>query len=338
MPSDPAVSDDRRPAVAVAVVSWNTRELLAACLRSLRPDADAGLAEVWVVDNASSDGSAELVRREFPWARLVACEENLGFGRAVNLVAQETRTPWIAPANADVELTPGALARLLETGAARPRAGIVAPRLVLHDGSTQQSVHPFPTLPLTLVFNAGLHLLSRRLADRLLLEHHWDPERPRDVDWAIAAFQLVRREAFEQAGGFDEAHWMYAEDLDLAWRLARLGWTTRYEPAAVVRHAASAAATQAFEEEVVDRWMAATYAWMARRRGMLRTWCYAAVNWLGATGRLALTRPRERRDPRRWAPVAQEWRTWRRAHRAGLRSRRELLRAVAPPGRMGACD
>ena len=86
-----AVHDHRpSPAVAVAVVSWNTRELLAACLRSLQPEADAGRAEVWVVDNASTDGSPDLVREEFPWATLVASEDNLGFGPAVNLVAART--------------------------------------------------------------------------------------------------------------------------------------------------------------------------------------------------------------------------------------------------------
>jgi N-acetylglucosaminyl-diphospho-decaprenol L-rhamnosyltransferase len=89
--------------VAVAVVSWNTRELLAGCLRSLAPEADAGRAEVWVVDNASSDGSPELVRDEFPWAQLVASDENLGFGRAVNAVAERTESDWIAPANADAK-------------------------------------------------------------------------------------------------------------------------------------------------------------------------------------------------------------------------------------------
>ena len=88
--------------VAVAVVSWNTRDLLRACLESLHADADAGRAEVWVVDNASADGSAALVRSAFPWVRLLALDENLGFGRAVNRVAARTATAWVAPANADV--------------------------------------------------------------------------------------------------------------------------------------------------------------------------------------------------------------------------------------------
>lgn len=321
-----AVPDDRpSPAVAVAVVSWNTRELLAACLRSLHPEANAGRAEVWVVDNASSDGSPALVRDEFPWATLVASQDNLGFGAAVNLVARRTRAPWVAPANADVELEPGALERLLATAREHPEAAVVAPRLVLQSGATQHSVHPFPTLPLAIVFNLGLHRLSRRLGDRLMLEGYWDEDRARAVDWAIGAFMLVRRDAFDAVGGFDEAHWMYAEDLDLGWRLRRAGWVTRYEPRARVRHAAGAAAGQAFGHEMVARWMAASYGWMVRRRGIARTWAVAAVNTAGAAALTVLAAGLAKVWPRRYLHRRAEHLRWLRAHRNGLRSRRRLL-------------
>src|SRR2546421_8493025 len=112
------------PSVAIAVVSWNTRDLLRRCLRSLAAEVDAGRAEVWVVDNGSRDGSAAMVGNEFGWAKLLAQDSNVGFGAAVNLVAERTDTPWIACANADTELTPGALEQLLEAGVRDPRAGI----------------------------------------------------------------------------------------------------------------------------------------------------------------------------------------------------------------------
>src|SRR4051812_32308342 len=92
--------------VTVAVVSWNTRDLLADCLRSLKPEVDAGRASVWVVDNGSSDGSRELVKSDAPWATLVEPDENLGFGAAVDLVAERTDGPWLAAANADIALDP----------------------------------------------------------------------------------------------------------------------------------------------------------------------------------------------------------------------------------------
>src|SRR5438132_5265451 len=106
--------------VAIAVVSWNTRELLRRCLQSIEPEVRTGTAEAWIVDNGSSDGSAAMVRAEFEWARLIEPDANLGFGAAVNLVAGRTATPWLAVANADTELTAGAVERLLQAGIRDP--------------------------------------------------------------------------------------------------------------------------------------------------------------------------------------------------------------------------
>ena len=131
-------------------------------------------------------------------------------------------------------MEPGALRALVAAGERDPGAGAVAPRLVLPDGSTQHSVYRFPTVPFTAAFNAGLYRVSPRARDAMLLEGMWDPDRARVVDWAIGALLLVRRAAWDAAGGFDEGQWMYAEDLDLGWRLARAGWHTRYEPSARV--------------------------------------------------------------------------------------------------------
>jgi GT2 family glycosyltransferase len=297
--------------VVVAIVSWNTRELLARCLESLLPEAECGRAEAWVVDNASSDGSAALVRERFPRARLLALNDNLGFGAAVNLVAERTASPWLAIANADTALRPGALAALLAAGGEDPGAGAIAPRLVQPDGSTQHSVFGFPTVPHTALLASGLYRLSPDLADRLAVPGHWDVERARRVPWAVAAFLLVRREAWRQVGGFDPRQFMYAEDLDLGWRAARAGWSTHYVPAARVRHHASAATTQAWGDERTLRWLRSTYAWMLRRRGLARTRITALINVGGAYARA--------RDPafRRWGGLHR---------RTGLAPRRELER------------
>lgn len=308
--------------VTVAVVSWNTRDLLERCLESLRADAHAGLAEVWVVDNASGDGSAELVGERFPWVRLIASEENLGFGAAVNLVAERTATEWLAPANADVRLVPGALRAMVEEGARHPEAGAIAPRLVLPDGATQTSVHPFPSLPFTLAYLAGLTRLSLAAARHWRVGRGFDPELAQEVPWAVGAFLLVRRAAWDQVGGFDPEQWMYAEDLDLGWRLARAGWRTRYLPAARVTHDESAATTRAWGAERYDRWHLSTYRWLARRRGGSYARLIATVNVGGFLGRAAALWPlavlghRGAADARRAALDAA------RAHSTGLRSRR----------------
>jgi N-acetylglucosaminyl-diphospho-decaprenol L-rhamnosyltransferase len=307
------------PAVTIAVVSWNTRELLARCLESMRADADVGLAEVWVVDNASGDGSAEMVRERFDWVRLHASDDNLGFGPAVNLVAERTESDWIAPSNADIEFEPGALAALLDAAEADPAAGSLAPRLVTPDGASQHSVHSFPSLHLALAVNLGLAAVVPGLGDRLCLERRWDPERKRRLDWAHGAFLLVRRSAFEAVGRFDPAQWMYAEDLDLAWRLAEAGWATRYVPAARVRHEVSAAARQAFAEQRRERHMAAAQDWMRRRRGVAVARAYAAINALGSAVRLGALIPMARLRPAKYAGRRELEADYLRLHRAGLR-------------------
>ena len=314
---------DERAAVLVAVVSYNTRELLDACLEALRADAESGVASVSVVDNASTDGSAELVRQRHPWARLHPCTENLGFGPAVNLAVRESGVhDWIAAANADTAVEPGAIQALVDAGTADAGSGIVAPRLILPDGSTQHSVYAFPTLRFTLGFHA--HLGDRRpdWGDANCLPGRWNPDRARRVPWAVGAFLLVRGTAWRQVDGFDERQWMYAEDLDLAWRLAAAGWATRYEPAARVRHHESASAAAAWSDDArADRWNRATYEWMLRRRGGLRTRAVAAVNVAGHGARALLATRRPRDGTAGPADEAALHRAWMRRHAVGMRLR-----------------
>jgi GT2 family glycosyltransferase len=313
--------------VSVAVVSWNTRELLRRCLESFADEAGSGRCEVWVVDNASSDGSAEMVRKQFPWVHLEPSAENLGFGPAVNLVAERTRTPWIAIANADIALQPGALDALLEAAERDPGAGAIAPRLVLPDGSTQHSVFAFPTIGSTLVVASGIGRVVKPLGERTLLLGLFDSERGRRVPWAIAAFLLVRRQAWDAIGGFDEHQWMYAEDLDIGWRLHRAGWATRYEPRARVEHESSASTEQAWGDAgKTERWQRSTYAWMLRRVGAPRTRAVAAIQIAGQLARLAWLAPAATIAPARFARRRDATRWWIRLHRVGLQSRAELER------------
>ncbi len=302
--------------VTIAVVSHNTRELLLRCLRSMAADAEAGRADVWVVDTGSDDGSAQAARAGAPWATVLE-PGNLGFGRAVNLVAARTRGTWLVCANADVELDPGTLSAMLAAGADR-RVGAVAPRLVLPDGRTQHSVHSLPTLRFTAAFNLGLPALSPRLADRLLLDGRYDPTRTRSVPWAIGALLLLRRRAFDDVGGFDERQWMYAEDLDLGWRLREAGWATLYAPAARARHASGAATGPAFGDARRARFMRETYAAIARRRGTRVARLTASINVAGAMARVAwMTAPAL--VSARWRARRRDTAGWVAAHREGLR-------------------
>jgi N-acetylglucosaminyl-diphospho-decaprenol L-rhamnosyltransferase len=318
------------PAVAIAIVSYNTRTLLDECLTSLREDADSGLAEVWVVDNTSTDGSADMVAADHPWVRLVRSDVNLGYGPAVNVVAARTDTPWIACANSDLTFTRGAVRALLDAGETHPEAAAIAPRLILPDGSTQESVQAFPSLARSALLASHLTAVSPAVRRRVFLPGSWDPDVGQEVPWATGAFLILRRTAFDAVGRFDAEQWMYAEDLDLGWRLRRAGWTTRYEPRAVVHHHESAASKVAFggQAGVVDKWVRANHAWMVRRQGLARTWATAGVEALEAGARVAAFTALARRRPERFAPRLDDARRDLHGARSGLRSRRTLLKAI----------
>jgi N-acetylglucosaminyl-diphospho-decaprenol L-rhamnosyltransferase len=303
--------------VTVAVVSYNTRELLLQCLASLAADAACGRAEVWVADNASTDGSAVAVREHAPWAHVIETGGNLGFGRAINLIAERTAGDWLLIANADIALREGSLAALVSAGR-DARVGCVAPRLCSPDGRSEHSVHPFPTLPVTVAFNLGLQRVVPGLGERLCLEGYWDPGRARTVPWAIGACLLVRRRAFSAVGGFDERQWLYAEDLELGWRLRDAGSLTKYEPGARVVHVSGAATSIAFGGQRVDRFTRETYDVLRRRRGGPRATLTAAVNVAGAAARVAWMAPLTIVS-HRWRERSAAARAWFTAHRRGLR-------------------
>jgi N-acetylglucosaminyl-diphospho-decaprenol L-rhamnosyltransferase len=203
---------------------------------------------------------------------------------------------------------------------------VLAPRLVLPDGCTQHSVFAFPTVPFTFLFNAGLFHLSRRLSDRLAIAGKWDSTRARRVPWAVAAFLLVRRQAWNDVHGFDPGQWMYAEDLDLGWRMREAGWATRYEPRAVVDHHSAASTTQMWGPDPRPRWQRATYGWMMRRFGPARTRAIALMNLAGTGARYVALAPAARLAPERWAEHRRALAPWIRSHLAGLGRRSSVER------------
>jgi GT2 family glycosyltransferase len=190
---------------------------------------------IHVVDNASGDGTAELVAREFPEVTLTVCERNVGFAAANNVAIREGSAPYVLILNPDTRVTPGSLERLLDLMEARPEAGMAGPRLVLNDGTFDHAARrSFPTPLSALGHFTGI---GRREGARGELAAYRAPDvEAGPVDAVNGAFMLMRRAALDQVGLFDERYWMYMEDLDLCYRFHRAGWTVWYEPSATVIH------------------------------------------------------------------------------------------------------
>ena len=221
---------------AVAIVSHDSiadlRRFLAGQIAAA---ADAG-ARLLAVDNASRDGSAELLREAVGPADLIVNPRNLGYAAAVNQAFAAAHGRDVLVLNPDVELDGEAIGRLAAGLAARPRAGAVGPRLVNEDGSIQSSARPFPS-PLAMAGHASAArraAFARRAAERYLRPP--GGERPARVDWLLGAAMLVRREAYEAVGGWDQRFFLYLEDTDFCRRIARAGWECWYLPAVTLRH------------------------------------------------------------------------------------------------------
>ena len=249
--------------LAVIIVSWNVRPLLERCLASLRrargvkfisPDArpapeprafQPGLyrALAIVVDNASSDGSAELVRSSFPWVHLIASEENLGFTAANNLAIKGQMESAHPPAfflllNPDTEVHPDALRLMVEFMYQHPEVGVLGPMLLNPDGSVQSSRRRFPTLCTALVESTIIQW--RFWKDNPILHRYYvldcRDDETQEVDWVTGACFMVRREAVEKAGLMDEGFFMYSEELDWCRRIKAEGFKVVYFPEAKVTH------------------------------------------------------------------------------------------------------
>jgi N-acetylglucosaminyl-diphospho-decaprenol L-rhamnosyltransferase len=291
-----------QPTVAAIIVSYNTRALLGDCLRSLR--ACTLPLRVIVVDNASRDGSAELVREQFPEAELIDAGRNAGFagGTNIGLAALGALPQFVLILNPDTVVLPGAVEALVAFLEAHPRVGLVGPRLLNPDGSWQPAAFRFPTLLMTALdlFPPGEALPGR------LYNSWWHGRYPQDggdapfaIDHPLGACMLVRGDLIACVGAMDERYFMYSEEVEWCWRIRRAGWAIWQEPAARVLHVGGAATRQyrramevalwrsraRFADEVGPPWRAAAHRAIVRA-GMLRRTLLAWRDYArGAIGR-----------------------------------------------------
>ncbi len=230
--------------VSVIIISWNTRELLRDCLKSIQQSNTVRI-EIIVVDNHSSDGSPEMVAQEFPDVRALCNSENRGFAAANNQAMTLARGRYVLLLNSDTRILDDAIAKSVSFADNHPEAAVVGCRIVWPDGSLQHTCMMFPSLMnLCISLSQLARLFPRnRFFGRQRLTW-WDYRSPRVVDAVAGCFMLVRAEAVKQVGGLAEEYFMYSEDVEWCWRFGLRGWKTMYTPEGLVVHIGGASASQ----------------------------------------------------------------------------------------------
>jgi len=219
--------------LSILIVSWNTSQLLENCLASILANPPTSPFEIWVVDNASSDDSARMVREKFPQVHLVDNRENVGFARANNQAMQRCSGNYLLLLNPDTLVESGALQALADFLDKTPEAGVAGARILNPDRSLQISSWPRPTLSRELW--RLLHLDSLLPYAEYTLTK-WETNQAQEVDVLLGACVLLRKDVLDQVGFLDENYFMYSEEVDLCYRIQRAGWRLFWVPQAEVIH------------------------------------------------------------------------------------------------------
>jgi N-acetylglucosaminyl-diphospho-decaprenol L-rhamnosyltransferase len=275
--------------LGVIILNWNTVDFLRRCLQTVLASEGDFTYQVVVVDNASTDGSAEMVRREFPTVQVIVSETNggypygnnlglkvLGFRGKGNVALDAPRYSLLL--NPDTEVPPDALWQMVQFMDSRPEVGIAGPKLILEDGSLDKACRRgFPT-PLVSFYHfsklAKLFPNSPRFGRYNMT--FADPDTETEVDSVVGAYMQVRREAIQQCGLLDETFFMYGEDLDWAYRIKNAGWTVLYHPQVVVRHVKKAASRKS-ERAQSEFWRAMLIFYRKHYRQTTPLWLHGLV-------------------------------------------------------------
>lgn len=297
--------------VAVVIVSWNVRDYLANCLRSLYGEIDSsGLtAEVWVVDNASTDGTVELLADLYSDVRLIVNVENSGFGAANNLgmgaaAADDPRYYFLL--NPDTLLGRGALTQLVSCLDARPRAAVAGARLVYGNGRFQHSGFRFPGLAQLAfdLFPLPDRLYESRLNGRYPRHNYVATAEPFAVDHPLGASMLVRADVVAATGGFDESFHMYCEEIDWCWRIADAGWEIYVVPRAEIIHYGGESTKQVQALSEINLWRSRAQLYQ-KHHGRLKNTLATYLVQAGMNRKLAKTKNAELQ--RAYREIAAMW-------------------------------
>ncbi len=223
--------------LTITIVSWNTRELLRGCLRSIDQSQTTASFEIHVVDNASQDDSVAMVQAEFPEVKLIVNQTNSGFAKANNQSWQQAQGRYWLLLNSDAEVRVGALDKLVTFMDAHPKAGLTTARLVNPDGTPQFCAQPEPSIMRTLFEASRLHkFLPAGLRGRIMLSTYWTYDDSLRLGWTWGTALVARRAAVEECGALSEEFFMYGEDLEWCLRVRQKGWEIWFCPEAEVLH------------------------------------------------------------------------------------------------------
>ena len=297
------------PDLSIIIVSWNVRDLLQACLRSIVTYKYDLSLEVIVVDGASVDGSPAMVSELFPWVNLIACDENVGFPRGNNIGLAKANGRYLLLLNPDTEIIGDALPKMLAYLEKHPEVGLVGPQLLNSDGSVQSSRRRFPKLITGLVESTWLE----PVAPKSVLRHYYGEDLPDDataeVDWVTGACMLTRREIYKTLGGMDEDYFMYSEELDWSRRIKNAGWRIVYFPGAQVLHHVGKSSEQAVTARHIN-FQRAKLRYFRKYHGAWVTVVLRAVLLLNYVGQILLEGIKGglgHKRPLRWQRVRAYW-------------------------------
>jgi len=222
--------------LSIVIVNWNTREMLRACLASIGPDTDAPHAEVIVIDNASGDGSADMVESDFPGVRLIRNPENRGFAAATNQGLRIAYGRYMLLLNSDTLVHGDVLERSVAYMDTHPQVGMMGCKVLNEDGTTQLTCSQFPSFANLALQTLGANRLDgpRWLGRYQML--HWARDDEREVEVISGCYLLARRETVEQIGLLDEAFFLYGEETDWCRRCSEAGWRLVFAPVGTITH------------------------------------------------------------------------------------------------------
>lgn len=223
--------------ISIIIINWNTRRLLDDCLASIFREIKDVPFKVFVVDNASSDGSAEMVKEKYPDVRLIENKENRGFAAAVNLALREAQGEYILILNPDTVIKNGAINKALDILSKRPEVGILGPKTYNKDGTVQKTVRRDPTLAAVFFIATKLQRIFPTV--RALKNYYYqdfDYSHETYVPQVQGSFMLVRRELFEKLGNFDEKFFLWFEEVDFCLRARNAEWKILYSPVPEIIH------------------------------------------------------------------------------------------------------